>query len=338
MNRFVALFVALVAGVGVAVWYYRVPNAGAGGGGVPIVRNDDRWLDDLQSRTPRDVEAATEQLEQRGTAALPLSAASQDPPPRRASEGRAQSGGDPRTARRKRSRCRGRLVIPILSGRRRAHLHCPRLPSRGGFDSDEARPPRRLRSLGKLRERASIDPQIVIPILLTGLDDVDVQVRTVAVTYLGIVRDDPDKAVRGLIKALSDEEAEVRQTAAVALAAYGPLAERAIPALKKAANDPDEDVRAKPAAPRTIAKQRIANPESDRDPHPTPRIPLAEAMRDRDRGYAMSDSGSALAIGSAIGVVGERPTDRSGSSHGRGWDVKLSRGLKRRALQSSVWT
>ena len=57
MNRFVALFVALVAGVGVAVWYYRAPHAGTGGG-LPIARNDDRWIDDLQSRTPRDVEAA----------------------------------------------------------------------------------------------------------------------------------------------------------------------------------------------------------------------------------------------------------------------------------------
>src|SRR6188508_2338066 len=70
MWRFVALFVALVAGVGVAVWYYRAPSEG--GRPVLVVRNDDRWLDDLLSRTPKDVEAATAELEQRGTAALPL--------------------------------------------------------------------------------------------------------------------------------------------------------------------------------------------------------------------------------------------------------------------------
>ena len=69
MTRFIALFVALVAGVGVAVWYYRVP---ADGVPTAIVRNDDRWLDDLQSRSPKDVEQATALLEERGTAALPV--------------------------------------------------------------------------------------------------------------------------------------------------------------------------------------------------------------------------------------------------------------------------
>ena len=36
------------------------------------VRNDDRWLDDLQSRNPKEVESATAEIESRGTAALPL--------------------------------------------------------------------------------------------------------------------------------------------------------------------------------------------------------------------------------------------------------------------------
>src|SRR5258705_4428503 len=71
MWRFVALFVALLAGVCAAVWYYRAPDDE--GRPVRIVaRNEDRWLDDLLSRTPKDVEAATAELEQRGTAALPL--------------------------------------------------------------------------------------------------------------------------------------------------------------------------------------------------------------------------------------------------------------------------
>jgi vesicle coat complex subunit len=100
-----------------------------------------------------------------------------------------------------------------------------------------------LRSLGKLRERASIDPQIVVPLLLESLDDPDPAVRNVAVTYLGIVRDSPEKEVAGLIKALGDSEPPVRQAAAEALSAYGLLAEPAIPALKKAAADPDDDVK-----------------------------------------------------------------------------------------------
>ncbi len=184
MWRFVALFVALVAGVGAAVWYYRAPADGA----LPvrvIARNDDGWLDDLLSRTPKDVEAATAELEQRGTAAL-----------------------------------------------------------RDAIRSDDAVVRREaLRSLGKLRERASTDPQIVVPLLLESSTDPDPSVRNVAVTYLGIVRDSPDKEVTGLIKALGDSEAAVRQAAAMALAAYGGRAEPAIPALKKAANDKDEDVK-----------------------------------------------------------------------------------------------
>ena len=59
-----------------------------------------------------------------------------------------------------------------------------------------------LRSLGKLRERASLDPQIVIPPLLTALADPEPSVREVAVTYLGIVRDDPQTEVPGLVEAL----------------------------------------------------------------------------------------------------------------------------------------
>ncbi|HWK12625.1 MAG TPA: hypothetical protein VNR64_21370, partial [Vicinamibacterales bacterium] len=71
MWRFVALLLALIAGMGAAIWYYRSPEAG----GMPVrvaVRNDDRWLDDLQSRNPKEVESATAEIESRGTAALPL--------------------------------------------------------------------------------------------------------------------------------------------------------------------------------------------------------------------------------------------------------------------------
>ena len=63
MSRFVALFVALVAGVAAAVWYYRAPDDGSRPVRVAVARNDDRWLDDLLSRTPKDVEMATAELD-----------------------------------------------------------------------------------------------------------------------------------------------------------------------------------------------------------------------------------------------------------------------------------
>jgi HEAT repeat protein len=248
MWRFVALFVALVAGVGVAVWYYRAPNAGP----VSVVaRNDDRWLDDLLSRTPKDVETATAELEQRGTAALPLIRRTlQDPaadPAHRKAALKASAILGARAAE----------AIPDVTAALEDKDYTPEaalalsfmgsaaVPSlREAIKSDEPIVRREaLRSLGKLRERASIDPQLVVPLLLTSLEDPDPSVRNVAVTYLGIVRDIPDKEVAGLVKALADEQPEVRQAAAVALSAYGLLAEPAIPALKKAANDPDEEVK-----------------------------------------------------------------------------------------------
>ncbi len=209
MGRFVTLFVALVVGVGVAVWYYRGSLTDEGPVSIVAPRNDDRWLDGLQSRTPKDVEAATAELEQRGTAALPL--------------------------------IRTTLQDPSTPPDRRKPAMAP---LREAAASDEPVVRREsLRSLGKLRERASIDPQVVVPLLLGALHDPDAPVRIIAVTYLGIVRDNPAKEVAGLIDALKDDDAGVRQTAAVALGAYGAQAEPAIPALKKAENDPDDDVK-----------------------------------------------------------------------------------------------
>ena len=248
MTRFVALFVALLAGVGIAVWYYRTPARATT---AIIARNDDRWLDDLQSRTPKDVEQATAELEQRGTAALPilrrtLQDAAATPARRKAAlKGAAILGA------------RAAEAIPDVAQILQEPDYAPEAALALSFMGSAAVPPLRdaiqaddpivrreaVRAMGKLRERASIDPQLVIPILLNAVDDPDASVRNVAVTYLGIVRDSPDKEVAGLIRALADENSDVRQAAAVALSEYGTLAEPAIPALRKAANDPDEEVK-----------------------------------------------------------------------------------------------
>jgi len=250
--RFVTLFVALVFGVLAAVWYYRMPNAGPVSVAIPRSdRNDEKWLDDLQSRTPKDVEAATVELERRGTAALPLIRSTlQDtsaPEARRKAALKAAAILGPRSVE----------ALPEVTAALQQNDFAPEAalalsfmgsaavaPLRDSIRSDEPVVRREaLRSLGKLRERASIDPQVVIPLLLDGLKDPDASVRNVAVTYLGIVRDDPDKEVAGLIAALKDDSPAVREAAAVALSAYGAKAEPAIPALQKAAGDPDEDVK-----------------------------------------------------------------------------------------------
>jgi len=252
MWRFVALFVALVAGVAAAVWYYRsAPTAAPVSVVTREARDDDRWLDDLQSRSPKDVEAATAALEQRGTAALPaIRRTLQDP------------GADP--ARRK-AALKGAAILGVRAaeaipdvaaalgdpqfapeaGLALSFMGSPAVDTlRGALGADEPVVRREaLRALGKLRERASIDPQVVVPLLLSALEDGDGGVRHVAVTYLGIVRDRPDEEVDGLIRALKDSQAEVRQAAALALSSYGLDAERAVPALTKASTkDPDEDV------------------------------------------------------------------------------------------------
>jgi HEAT repeat protein len=246
--RFIALFVALVAGVGVAVWYYRAPAHGIP---APIVRNDDRWIDGLQSRSPKEVEDATAQLEERGTAALPVIRQTLQEPSAEKTKKQAALKATAILGARAADALPDVAVAledPELAPAAALALSfmgsaaVPALQEAVNSDNEIVRR-EALRALGKLRERASIDPKIVVPLLLRAIDDPDPAVRNVAVTYLGIVRDDPEAEVAGLIKTLSDESPEVRQAAAAALAEYGPLAERAVPALKKAASDPDEDVR-----------------------------------------------------------------------------------------------
>lgn len=270
MSRFVALFVALVFGVLAAVWYYRAPNAGPVSVSTALPRNDDKWLDDLQSRAPKEVAAATAALEQRGTAALPLIRSTlQDasaPPTRRKAALKAAAILGPRAVE----------ALPEVT----AALHQPEYapeaalslsfmgspavaPLRDAINADEAVVRREaLRSLGKLRERASIDPQVVVPSLLDALKDPDASVRSIAVTYLGIVRDNPDREVAGLIAALKDPQAGVREAAAVALSAYGAQADPAVPALHKAESDPDDDVKREAGRALVIiseAKQKSSN-------------------------------------------------------------------------------
>jgi len=257
MWRFVALLIALVAGVAVAVWYYRAAPSEP-----PVsivVRNDDRWLDDLQSRSPKDVEKATAELEQRGSAALPVIRRTlQDPaadPARRKAALKAAAILGPRAVESLPDVATA-LSNPAFApeaGLALSFMGSPAVPTlRDALQTDEPVVRREaLRALGKLRERASIDPQLVVPLLLQSLTDADASVRQVAVTYLGIVRDRPQEGVEGLITALQDSQPEVRRAAAIALSSYGLDAEPAVKALTKAStSDPDDDV--KQEAARTL--------------------------------------------------------------------------------------
>ncbi|HEY7056108.1 MAG TPA: HEAT repeat domain-containing protein [Vicinamibacterales bacterium] len=248
MWRLLALLTILLAGAAAALWYYH--GSAELVRRVPIIRNEDRWLDDLLSRSPKDVETASAELQQRGAAAIPiiqrtLQDNSANPARRKAALKAAALLG-----------VRAIDVLPDVAALLAQPEYAPEAglalsfmgsaavgPLRDALTSDQTIVRREaLRSLGKLRERASLDPQLVMPALLNALADPEPSVREVAVTYLGIVRDDPAREVPGLIQTLEDAEPSVRRAAAGALGAYGAAAESAIPALKKAAADKDEDV------------------------------------------------------------------------------------------------
>jgi HEAT repeat protein len=248
--------IGILAGLG--VWYYaRSENAPSDD--ASLAESAD-WLDDLYSRNPRDVETASEEVAALGARALPaVQAALRDP------DSEAE-------------RIKGALKACVILG----HAAAPAIPevaallTEPGVTSEaavalsymgkEAVPPLRdalinndpivrreaLRSIGKLKDRAPLDADVVVPVLIRGLDDADPGVRAVAATYLGTIHEAPQEAVPALARTLTDADAEVRRSAAAALAAFDAHAFTALAALQKAATDQNDDV-AREAA-RTIVK------------------------------------------------------------------------------------
>lgn len=257
MTRVVGtIVIGIVAGLG--VWFYArsdnpppEDNLNAG---------DARWLDDLYSQNPRDVEEAAEEVAALGARALPaVQAALRDP------DSEAE-------------RIKGALKACGIIG----HAAAPAIPevaallTEPGVTSEaaialsymgkDALPPLRdalkntdpvvrreaLRSIGKLKDRAPLDVSVVMPWLVGGLADPDAGVRAVAATYLGIIHEAPDEAVPALARALTDPDAEVRRSAAAALASFDASALPALAALQKASTDRNDDVAGE--ATRTIVK------------------------------------------------------------------------------------
>lgn len=247
--RTAALLIALAAGAA-ALWYYygssRVLPVTAGP--EEIVEGD--WLEHLYSQNPRLAEEATQELKELGEAAIPQIQEVLRDPAAEVPELKAalKASGILGPA--------GAVLVPDVA----EHLAEPNLtaeaavalsfmgreafaPLRDALDSEDPVVRREaLRSLGKLRERAPLEPRAVVPILVRGLGDPDAGVRTVAATYLGIIADDPDAVVPALVQALKDENAEVRVAAATALGSFPSASATAIPALRRAMGDRNADV------------------------------------------------------------------------------------------------
>ena len=246
-----ALVVVAVLAAGV-VWYYqpdRIMRA-VGAGVSPQEPPDDAWLDHLYSQNTRDRAEAVRHVEMLGEKAVPIIRATLE-----------NRGADQehRKAALKASGILGPVAasaIPLVA----AELSKPDVTAEAAvalsFMGRDAFPPLRealasgdpivrreaLRSVGKLKERAPLDTDAVLPLLVEGMRDPDPGVRGVAATYLGIIHEGAAAAVPALIEGLSDPEADVRRASAEALGSFGAEASAALPALRKASRDRDPDV------------------------------------------------------------------------------------------------
>jgi HEAT repeat protein len=248
MTRALAI-VSLALLVAGGAWYYtRGPQA------LPASESDtpepEEWLDNLYSQNPREVEAASEEVAALGARALPtVQAALRDP----------DSEAERIKAALKACGIIGQAAAPAIP-EVAALLQEPGVTSEAAialsYMGREAFPPLRdalssddpvvrreaLRSIGKLKDRAPLELNIVLPSLIAGMQDRDPSVRAVGATYLGIIHDGAEEAIPTLTEGLADPDAEVRRASAAALGSFGAAAAPALPALRKASTDRNEDV------------------------------------------------------------------------------------------------
>jgi HEAT repeat protein len=247
----VLALVLLLAGIAAAgSWYYLNERRAHTTAVAEAPARADGWVEQLYSANPREAEAATHEVERLGLDALPvIHKILQDP---NATPGQVKGAvkacavlgplaesAIPEVAEQLPDKTLTADAAMALS------FMGPKAfgPLRDSLSSDDPLIRREaLRSIGKLKDRAPLEPTAVVPLLIHGLQDADAGVRTVAATYLGIIHQGAAESVSALVAALTDPEADVRRAAAIALGSFGPDAEAAIPALRKAAGDPDEDV------------------------------------------------------------------------------------------------
>jgi len=246
----VAALVGLIACGAGLFWYYRTGHMAPPSATVAEPLDEDAWIDQLYTANPAEVEAATRQVHELGPRALPLihktfqDATASTPRVKAALKACAILGPVAAPAI---AEVAEQLPDPTLTAEAAVALSFMGRgafgPLRDAFSSDDPVVRREaLRSIGKLKDRARLDARAVVPLLIKGVGDADPGVRTVAVTYLGIIHEGGTPAVDALVTALNDSEVDVRRSAATALGSFAEDATPAIPALKKAAGDSDPEV------------------------------------------------------------------------------------------------
>ena len=252
MTRLIAFAVLAAAVVTGLFWEYRRRHQDAvATQQAPAAPQQDAWIDDLYSRNPREVEAATAEVLRLGAAAIPaIQRVLHDPHAEPARlEGALKAAGilGP-TAAPLVPDVAEMLLEPGLTEEAAlalSHLGPDAFPAlRDALRSSDPIVRREaLRSIGKLKERAPLEASAVVPLLVARTKDEDPGVRAVAATYLGILHDDAASALPALVATLADADAEVRRVSAAALGAFPPdVAAPALPALRKALRDPNPEV------------------------------------------------------------------------------------------------
>ena len=249
MKRALLVLVVIASFGGTVAWYYRYRQARPVATNAAPAADAHAWLDALYSQNPREAEAATKEVQALGVKAVPIIQSTLRDPESEAERIKAALkaagllGQDAASAIPEVS-----AVLPEPGVTAEAALALSFMgsgafkPLRDALSSEDPIVRREsLRSLGKLKDRASLDAENVLPLLVAGMTDRDEGVRAVAATYLGIIHQAPDTAVPALIEGLSDPDPEVRRASAAALGEFGEDAKAAIPALKKAAADKNED-------------------------------------------------------------------------------------------------
>jgi hypothetical protein len=251
MKRLVAAGVVMAC-LAAGIWAYRQwQHAPVTALPADEKRSSTEWLDQLYSQNPKEVDAATRHLTELGARALPAIQETLHNPHAEAERLKAAL---------KACGILGRTAAPIVGDVAEVLLE-PGLTAEAAvalsYMGREAFSPLRkalisedpivrresLRSIGKLKERAPLDTQLVLPLLVAGMKDRDEGVRAVAATYLGIIHEGAGQAVPALIAGLADHDVEVRRASAAALGSFDPKAAApALPALRKASRDRNQDV------------------------------------------------------------------------------------------------